>query len=194
MSQSAHPVYHSFREYIAFERASNVKHEYLEGQVYAMAGGTPEHAAIAANVVASLNAQLRGKGCRVFTSDLRVRVAMTGLTTYPDVSVVCGKLEVDPDDNDTVVNPVVLVEVLSRSTERYDRGEKFEHCRRIPTLREYLLVSFDKKQLEVRRREADGSWSVHGAADGGHAVLSSIGCELEVSEVYRDELAERGGA
>src|SRR5687768_14245293 len=127
MAQVARQRY-TFGQYIDLEQLSPIKHEFLGGAVWAMAGGTPDHAAIAANVSALLVEQLRGRPCRLFGSGLRVRVKATGLGTYPDVSVVCDALELDPDDRTrtTVVNPKLIVEVLSPSTEEYDRGEKLD--------------------------------------------------------------------
>jgi Uma2 family endonuclease len=177
-------------EYIAFERAANAKHEYLDGAIYAMAGGSREHAAIAGNVIALLNAAIRGGPCAVHTSDLRIRVVDTGLETYPDVSVVCGSAEADSEDPHVVLNPVVLVEVTSPSTETYDRGEKLQHYQRIPALHEVVLVSHREKLVEVVRHEADGSWSRHEARVGGTIKLISLGCDLSVDEIYRDPLAQ----
>jgi Uma2 family endonuclease len=122
--------------FYAFEASSNVKHEYLDGQIYAMAGGTPEHAALAAAVVGQLYAQLREGRCRVYNSDLRVRVPATGLLTYPDATVMWGPRQRDAEDEYAITNPTLIVEVLSRSTEEYDRGDKFEHCKRSSSLRE----------------------------------------------------------
>ncbi len=156
-----------------------------------MSGGTPDHAAIAGNVLALLHVHLTGQRCRVSTADLRVRVLETGLGTYPDVTVVCGKLELDPEDpkGHTVSNPRVVVEVLSPSTEAYDRGEKLRHYLRIASLEEIVLVAHDRREIEVVRREADGTWSRHIAEAGAVAPLASIGCALPLDEVYRDPLA-----
>ena len=181
---------HTFAEYLELEAMSHaVKHEFLDGAVWAMAGGTPDHAAVAANIIALLQEQLRGRRCRVFTSDLRVRVKATGLGTYPDASVVCDQLELDPDDRQgtTVVNPTLLVEVLSPSTEQYDRHEKREHYQKIPSLRELVLVSHDAERIHLWRREAHG-WVEHVITEGGVA-LTSLDCTLPVREVYRDPLA-----
>jgi Uma2 family endonuclease len=175
-------------EYVALERCSNVKHEFLDGTIYAMSGGTREHAAYAGNVIALLHAALRGRPCTVPTSDLRIRVLETGLETYPDVSVVCGKADMDADDPHALSNPIVLVEVTSPSTEEYDRGEKLQHYQRIASLREVVFVSHRERLVEVLRREADGSWSRHEARRGGATKLESIGCELPVDEVFRDPL------
>jgi Uma2 family endonuclease len=173
----------TFRDYLALEEASNVKHEYFAGEIYAMAGGTPEHAALAAAVGGTLFAQLEGSDCRVFSSDLRVRVLATGLATYPDVTVVCGDLEHDPENPATITNPTLIVEILSPSTEAYDRGEKLEHYRQIPSLRECVLVAHDRRRIEVWRREADDGWS-HAVAEAGTVDLASIGCRLEVESLY----------
>ncbi|MBX3191105.1 MAG: Uma2 family endonuclease [Labilithrix sp.] len=184
----------SFDDYLRIEEDSGTKHEFVDGQVFAMSGGTPEHAGIAANITALLAAALRGQPCRVFSSDLRVRVRETGLGTYPDVTVICGKVDVDPDDpkGHTAVNPCLLVEVLSPSTEDYDRGEKLGNYKRIPSLEEIILVAHDRREVEIVRREGDGSWSRHIARDGDSVKLVSLGregCELPVAEIYRDPLA-----
>jgi Uma2 family endonuclease len=150
-----------------------------------MAGGPPDHAAIAVNVSSSLHGQLRGSTCRVFSSDLRIRVLETGLGTYPDVAVVCGDLEYAPDSGrTTVTNPTVLIEVLSDSTEEHDRGFKMDHYRRIGSVREIVLVSHREKHVEVFRRSGDGTWNRFEAGSGGLVQLESIGCTLQVEEVY----------
>jgi Uma2 family endonuclease len=190
MGEPAHHRF-TFDEYLMLEEDSGVKHEFAEGQVWAMSGGTPEHAAVAGNLLTLLNVQLSGKKCRVFTSDLRVRVTATGLGTYPDVSVVCGRLELDPEDakRHTIVNPRVLVEVLSPSTEGYDRGEKLRHYQQLLSVEEIVLVAHDRPEVEVVRREADGTWSRHVARAGEVAKLASVDCDLPVAEVFRDPLA-----
>jgi Uma2 family endonuclease len=189
MAEATHRVRYTRAEYIAFERSSNVKHEYLDGVIYAMAGGTPEHAAFAVNVSTALSVALRTRPCRVHSSDLRIRVVDTGLETYPGVTVVCGHAEVDAEDRNVVVNPIVVVEVTSPSTEEYDRGEKLEHYKRIPSLREIVLVSCRERLVEVVRREDDGTWTRHEARTGGAVDLASLGCELSADDVYRDPLA-----
>lgn len=187
-SGAAHRNY-SIREYVLLEQYSNVRHEFHDGQIYAMAGGTPEHGLYAANVIGLLAGALRGQPCRVQTSDVRVRVVATGLDTYPDVSVVCSHVERDTEDPNAITNPIVLVEVLSPGTEEYDRGEKLEHYKRITSLQEVLFVAHDGRRLERVRREASGSWSVTRAESGGSIKLDAIGCELAVDAVYRDPLA-----
>jgi Uma2 family endonuclease len=180
----AHPVRYTFREYIAHEAASNVKHEYLDGQIYAMAGGTPSHAALASAVGGLLFAQLRGGPCPLYSSDLRVRVLATGLATYPDVTIVCGPRELDPEDKNTVTNPTLVVEVLSPSTAEYDRGEKLEHYQRIPALRQVVIVSQDARRIDVWTRGEGDTWTHAEAGDGDVAELASIGGRLDVRELY----------
>jgi Uma2 family endonuclease len=187
--EPAHSVRYSHAEYLALERSSNVKHEYLGGQIYGMAGGTPEHAALAATVVGLLFPQVVRTRCRAHDSDLRVRVLETGLATYPDVTVVCGPRERDPDDSNAVTNPTLLVEVTSPSTEDYDRGDKFEHYKRIGSLQQYMIVSTETRRLDVWTRESDGRWSCEVVSAGGVAELSSISATLDVEELY-DAAAE----
>jgi Uma2 family endonuclease len=179
------PLHHfTYRQYLDFEEGSAVRHEFLDGEVYGMAGGTPEHAALAANVSALLIGQLRDQPCTVMSSDLRVRVLATGLATYPDVTVVCGPLERDPESRVTVVNPTLIVEVLSEGTEDYDRGEKLLHYRQVPSL-ECVLVSHRARHIESWRREADGRWTRHEAHAGEALRIVEPACELLVDEVYR---------
>lgn len=181
-----HKLNFTYDEYLGFEASSNVKHEFLDGQIYAMAGGTPEHAALAAAVITLLGPQLRDGDCRPYNSDLRVRTP-TGLTTYPDVTVICGPRQIDGVDPLAITNPTLIVEVLSRSTEEYDSGDKFEHYKTFPSLREYVLVSHRARSVEVRSREKDG-WRTTVVPEGGIAELS-IGARLDVRELY-DAAAE----
>jgi Uma2 family endonuclease len=183
MASPAHRIHYPYAEYLALEASSNVKHEFLDGQIYAMAGGTPEHAALAAAVIGLLFPALRGGRCRAHDADLRVRVPATGLSTYPDVTVVCGPRALDPGDHHAVTNPTLVVEVLSRSTEDYDRGDKFEHYQHLPTLQQYVLVSYREPCVEVFTR-AGGAWSAAIARAGDVADLASIGATLDVSELY----------
>ncbi len=176
-----HKLNYTYSEYLGFEASSNVKHEFLDGQIYAMAGGTPEHAALAAAVITLLGPQLRGGECRPYNSDLRVRTP-SGLTTYPDVTVIGGPREIDGIDSLAITNPRLIVEVLSRSTEEYDSAEKFEHYKSFPSLREYVLVSHRERAVEVRRRE-EGSWRTTVVREGEAAELS-VGARLDVRELY----------
>ena len=181
--------YVPYAEFLVREEASLTKHEWLNGVIYDMSGGTPAHSGLQTQVIILLGIQLRGKRCRVFNSELAVRVLATGLFTYPDVSIICGALERDPENKNAATNPRVLVEVLSDSTEDYDRGEKFAHYRRIPTLMEYVLVSQKEPCIEVYRRTESGEWDVEKALAGQTVNLRSIECELDVNEVYVDPLA-----
>jgi len=184
MSSPAHHVHYPYAEYLALEASSNVKHEYLGGQIYGMAGGTPEHAALAAACIGLLFPQLRGGRCRAHDADLRVRVVATGLSTYPDVTVVCGPRELAADDENAIINPTLIIEVLSKSTEDYDRGDKFEHYKRVPSLRQYVLVSQLESRLDVWTRATDDQWTLVSRAEGEIAVLDAIGCRLDVAELY----------
>ncbi len=178
----------SVAEYVAFEEKADIRHELRGDEVLAMPQGTPEHAGLAANVTALLHAGVRGRRCRVYSSDMRVRIGATRLTTYPDVTVVCGELEVDAEDRLAAINPVVIVEVLSDSTSSDDRGAKAAHYRRLPSLMEYVLVAQDEQRIEVHRRVED-RWEIHDARPGEKLPLVSIGAELDVAAVYRDPLA-----
>ena len=182
----------TYSEYLAAERLSEVRHEYLRGEVWAMAGGTPEHGRLAANVIAELRGALRGRPCAVFTSDVRVRVAQTDRSTYPDVSVVCGERTTADDDPDALTSPIVIVEILSESSEADDRGEKWAHYRRLASLREYVLVSQREPRIEVFHREPDGRWMFSEAGAGQHAALGSVRVTLSVDAVYEDPLARAG--
>jgi len=189
MAVPAHRLDYTYADYLAFEASSNVKHEFLDGQIYALAGGTPEHAALASAITGLLFPALRQGRCRVYDADLRVRVPATGLTTYPDVTIVCGPRERDVTDPLAVTNPTLIVEVLSRSTEAYDRGEKFEHYKGLPSLRQYLLVSHRDRSVEVWTRDAADGWTSIVVPEGGVADLASVGARLDVGELY-DAAAE----
>lgn len=173
-------------QFLALEESSSVKHEFFEGEIYAMAGGTPAHSALSLAVGAELRAQLKGKPCRAYNSDLLLRVAATGLGTYPDVSVICGEIEQDAErlrGSVAAVNPTVIVEVSSASTEAYDRGTKFDNYRQIPTLQEYVIVSHRERLIEVFRR-AEGDWVRLEAHDRGTVRLESIASTLLVDAIY----------
>ena len=181
MSAPAHRIRHTYGDYLSLERVSNTRHEFLDGQIYAMSGGTPEHGALASAINGQLYPQLRERGCGAFTSDVRVRTP-SGLSTYPDISIVCGPIERDAEDRDAVTNPSVIVEVLSRTTEQYDRGDKLEHYKSIPSLRQVLLVGQRERAVEVWTRGESG-WSRAVARDGEVAELA-IGARLDVREAY----------
>jgi len=176
----------SFTEYVAREQESETKHEHVQGKIYAMAGGSPEHSLIAMNIGAELRAALRGKACRAYSSDLRIRIPATGLATYPDVTIICGTLMHDPEDRNTAINPSVIVEVLSPSTAGYDMGLKFEHYRQLPTLREYLLVLQDKPHVMHYARNEDGSWTLRDVRPPNDVKIATLGAKLSLREIYRD--------
>jgi Uma2 family endonuclease len=177
---------YTYQDYVWLEEESSTRHEFLAGEIVAMAGGTPEHAAMSAEIIGQLREHLRESPCRVFKSDLGVRVMATGLATYPDASVVCGPIERDPDKKTNVTNPRVLVEVTSDSTEDYDRGEKLEHYKRIPTLEVVVIVSHREPKVEVlSRRPGSAEWSAVTARAGGQATIAALHCSLDVDAVWR---------
>jgi Uma2 family endonuclease len=190
--ESPQERYYTVEEYLALEETALEKHEYLDGRIYAMSGATDIHALITANVIGLLHAQFRGRPCRVYSSDLNVRVERTGLHTYPDASALCGEPQltgrkIAGKQNLVLLNPSVLVEVLSPSTEAYDRGTKFTHYRQIPSLREYVLVSQDEMHVELFTRDSeDGTrWSLADArGPEGEIALPSVGAVLVVRDVY----------
>ena len=190
MSTSARRLHYTYAQYLSLEEGSSVRHEYLDGEIYAMAGGSPDHPALAAACIGALRGQMP-RGCRAFTSDLRVRIAATGLTTYPDAAVVCGPTLRTPEDPLAVANPVLLVEVTSPSTEDYDRGEKLRHYKSLPSVREVLIVSHRAPHLTLHRR-GDPDWTVTTAEGGASLELASVAALIAVDEVYRDGLEDAG--
>jgi Uma2 family endonuclease len=172
-------------EYMEFEVSSTRKHEYYHGEIFAMTGGTEPHNLIAGNTYASLHAQLRRRPCRVYNSDQRIKVMTTGLHTYPDVTVVCGELQFVESSRLTITNPTVIIEVLSPSTERYDRGMKFQQYRTIPSLQDYILIAQDDHRIEHYTRQENGIWQLYEAFGlTAQIVLQSIACVLTVEDVY----------
>jgi Uma2 family endonuclease len=172
-------------EYLEIEHKAEYKSEYFDGEMFAMAGASKEHTLIVGNVTTSLNIQLRKRPCQVYPNDMRVKINQTGLYTYPDVVVVCGKAEFEDKEVDTLLNPTLIVEVLSESTEAYDRSKKFEHYRRIESLREYLLIAQDEYKIEQYVRQNDGKWLFSETKGSESSIkLPSIDCELLLSEVY----------
>jgi Uma2 family endonuclease len=189
MTQPASVQHLTYAEYLVAEQASATKHEYLRGEVFDMAGGTPQHSALAASMTIALGNALRGRPCRVFNSDLRIRIPETDFASYPDIAVVCTRLQPDLDDPNAIVNPTLVVEVLSDSTEAYDRGQKFAHYRRLPSLQEYVLVSQHEARIEVYRRNEAGRWELYESRSGEQVELASVGCKIDLDEIYRDPLA-----
>ncbi len=172
-------------EYLTYEREAETKHEYIEGQILAMSGGSRDYARISMSLARALSNQTSSGPCEIYGSDLRVKVTARGMYTYPDVSVVCGEEQFDDAQADTLLNPTLIVEVLSRSTEAYDRGVKFDYYRAIPSLQEYLLVSQDGVLVEHFARAAD-TWVLTAISDLNAVVrLPAIGCTLAPAEIYR---------
>lgn len=184
MGEAAKTTSIDYPRYLELERERDQKHEWFDGQVYAMAGGTLEHSALSAAMIRALGQLAERSGCQVHTSDAKIRVLETGLATYADAAVVCGPVERDPQDHNVMTNPSVVVEVLSDSTEAYDRGEKFRHYRKIPALRDYVLVSQHDRRVEVYSREPDGRWALAEAVAGESFYLSALDGALAVDQVY----------
>ena len=171
-------------DYLKFERQSETKHEYFDGEIFAMTGASEKHNTISGNAFASLHTQLRKQPCSVYPSDMRVRTYSTVHYTYPDISVVCGEAKFEDDEVDTLLNPTLIIEVLSPSTENYDRGKKFQHYRTLPSLQEYLLIAQDSVSVEHYIRK-DNEWIFSDAASLEAVItLPSINCSLALGDVY----------
>lgn len=184
---SPRDVHYSYAEYMRLEDESSARHEYIDGEICAMAGGTPDHGALAARIIELVGPQLP-RGCRTFTSDVRVRIPSLNITTYPDLFVACGAKRAE-DDPIAITNPVLIVEVTSKSTESYDRNTKLDYYHSIASLSEVLIVSHREPRITIHRR-AGLEWTVEEARAGETLRLDSIGGELEVDEVYIDPLQD----
>jgi Uma2 family endonuclease len=172
-------------EYLALEREAEYKSEYLGGEIFAMTGASREHNLITTNIVGELRQQLKGKPCEVYPSDMRVKVQAAGLYTYPDVVVVCGDPLFEDDYVDTLLNPTLIVEVLSTSTESYDRGKKFGYYRTVESDTEYLLVAQDEYKVEQYVRQPDGRWLLSDIRSlDGTVELLSVPCAVSLREIY----------
>ena len=172
-------------EYLALERESSCKSEYVNGEMFAMSGASRRHNLISLNIGAEFRAQLRHRPCEVYTSDMRVKIRATGLYTYPDVVVVCEEPSLEDTAGETLLNPTLLVEVLSKSTADYDRGGKFEHYRTLASLQEYLLVAQEHPHVVQYVRQSDATWLLSETRHlEAHLHLPSITCDLALSEVY----------
>ena len=193
MSLQSKP-YLSPEDYLALERSVDFKSEYFDGEIFAMAGASESHNLIVINTIRELSIQLKKRPCKVYANDMRVKVSPTGLFTYPDVMVVCGQAQFDDSHLDTLLNPTLIVEVLSDSTEAYDRGRKFEHYRKLESLMEYVLIAQHRPHVESYRRQPDQGW-VLTESDGleGHLRLDAIDCELALAEIY-DKVEFSGAA
>lgn len=174
------------------ERKAEIKSEFLDGEMFAMSGVSREHSTIVINITAELYNQLIDHACELHGPDMRVKVAPTGLYTYPDVVVVCSEPEFEDTHLDTLINPHLIIEVLSHSTESYDRGKKFAHYRTIQSLREYVLVAQTECRIERFIRQGDGNWLYTEFTDpDGSIELTSIACRLSLSRVYHKVDFER---
>lgn len=182
MGQAAVREKMTVAEYFAFDAASELRHEFIAGDVYAMGGGTAEHSAVKTNLIGLLFGLLRGGPCRPMDSDLRIQAIGAESYFYPDASIVCGGLEYAVGEKDTVTNPVVVFEVLSPSTADFDRGTKFHHYRQIGSLQAYVLIDPVEQAVELRTKRADGAWELRDVE--GTLVLACVGIELPLAELF----------
>src|SRR5438552_6285736 len=178
-------MYLTPERYLEIERKAEWKSEYYAGEMAEMASGNEAHGLIAANLVALLHSQLRRSACRLFAFNMRVNIPATGLYTYPDIVVACGELKFIDAEADTLLNPVLIAEILSPSSEAYDRGRKFEHYQSIPTLNEYLLVAQDHIHVDLYTRQSAGAWLLTSANQLTDTIaLPSIHCSVSLAELY----------
>lgn len=192
MGEAATSQHLAAGEYLAWEREQPDKHEYHRGEVFAMAGGSPRHNGLSSAVGAELRAALRGKGCHVLSSDQRIAAKPGERYVYADVVAVCGEVRMEPGTSDVLANPKIIVEVLSRSTEAYDRGDKWDAYQRLPSLSDYLLVSQTARQIEHYQREADGAWRYR-LLEAGQVVTLSNGGGVAIDAVYEGAFALAAG-
>ena len=172
-------------QYLEIERKAEYKSQYWRGEMFAMAGASANHNSLAMNLGAEMRDQLRGRDCRAYGSDMRVRTSPDGLYTYPDLSVVCGQPKLADSKFDTLENPTLIAEILSATTEAYDRGQKFQQYRSISSLKQYLLVTQDRAHVELYTRQADGQWLLCEASGLDQFIsLDSIGCRLALNDLY----------
>lgn len=187
MGMPARQRRYSIEEYLELELHADERHEYQDGEILAMAGGSPEQSFIIANFVRETGNALKGKPCRVAESNLRIRIPHRPRYMYPDASIICGPLQFDPQDTKrhTILNPKVIIEVLSPSTEAYDRGDKFTQYREIQAFEEYILISQDRPNLESFLRQADGAWSILNFTGLDTAAkIRSLGIAIPMTELY----------
>lgn len=186
MGEAARKLNLSYEDYLALERETDLRHEFLNGEAWAMAGGTPRHSGVMTNLTAIVWAALRGHPCRPYNSEMKISIENTGLYTYPDLVVICGPPARSPQDRNAVTNPTLLAEVLSPSTEGWDRGGKFAHYQHIPSLRYYLLVNVGQVRVELFTRESEGRWTLTVHGPGTQVPLPELGFSLDVDELYTD--------
>ena len=179
--------YVSPEEYLAIERLSEKKHEYYKGQIFAMSGASWTHNVIVKNINTLVLPFLKGKPCDMFGSDLRIHIPENSLYTYPDFSIICGKPETTDEEDDTLIKPLAIIEVLSKSTRDYDRGTKFNMYRNIPTLNEYILVDSTTVCVEIYKKEGDNNWKLSEFKQLSDSVfISTIDLSLQLKEIYQD--------
>jgi Uma2 family endonuclease len=172
-------------QYLEIERKAEFKSEYYQGEMFLMAGASIPHNRLVGNLFAGLHQQLRSRPCSVFSNDMRIFVALTGLYTYPDVVAVCGELQILDTQKDTLLNPSVIAEVPSPSTEAYERGRKFEQYQSIESFKEYLLIASDRMHIDLYTRQADSRWLRASASRPDDSLeLPSIGCRITVADLY----------
>lgn len=177
----------SVAEYLAFERSSETKHEYIAGRILAMSGASAAHNVITANTLANIHRQVSERNCTVFPGDMRLGIVPQNIYVYPDITVVCGDVEFSDAEQDTLLNPTVIIEVLSPSTENYDRGKKSHYYRAIPTLQEYLLIAQDEPYIEHFVRYSAHQWLFSEVtAEQGSVHLASIDCTLQLKDIYNN--------
>ena len=172
-------------EYLAIEREAKFKSEYFDGEMFAMTGASRKHNLISLNIAASLHNRFKKTSCEVYINDMRVKVSPTGLYTYPDIVIVCDTPQFEDSELDTLINPLVIIEVLSTSTECYDRGKKFENYRTIQSLTEYIMISQDRPYSEHYTRQSDNTWLLRETGDKAGVIhIACVECELTMEEIY----------
>jgi Uma2 family endonuclease len=185
IAQHEYGAHWTSEQYLEMERASNVRHELIDGRVYAMAGGDQHHSRIGINVTAALADRLDEAGCQVFNSDMKVRLANEQDFLYPDAAITCDPRDLVDSTRDFICFPWLVVEVLSESTERYDRGAKFDLYRERGTLHEYVLIATDRRYVEVRRRGDTDAWTTDSYGSGDDVLLHSVSMSIPVDSLYR---------
>lgn len=179
---------YSEKEYLELEREAEYKSEYYRGEIFAMAGASRDHNRIKENLSIEIGGFLKGKSCKTYSSDMRLHIPETGLYTYPDVLIMCGRLNVSPNDDETFMNPSAVIEVLSKTTSAFDRGKKFKFYKSIPTLKEYIMVDSLSISAEVWAKDENGLWFLRskGRSLKEEITLSSINLQLKLSDIYAD--------
>jgi Uma2 family endonuclease len=185
MSAQPQTVYITPQEYLTIEHEAEYKSEYFDGEIFAMSGASPMHNQITINVSAEIHTQFKKRPCRVYSNDMRVKVSPTGLYTYPDIVALCDKPRFDDEQKDTLLNPTVIIEVLSDSTANYDRGTKFKHYRTLESLKEYILIAQDECHIEHYIRQINNQWVLSETSNLSETIdLPSIDCHLTLTDVY----------